>query len=250
MPSRRTVLAAALFCIAIHLTATSGEAAGPELLSGPYVIAPRTDGGTVCWQTVRDAPGRVRYRPVGSGKWLAAEGENARFQAVELRGLKPGTGCEVEILSGELKLGGLTFNTVPTGLESFTFYVYGDTRSNPRAHATVASAIAAEARRRKQLTFVLVTGDMAGYESDEAETARQFFVPARPMLEIMPLVPLRGNHECGTNLFKKYFPAPPRAAGDDGPDDFVVDYGSLRAVILDQYGPARTDGPRMKWLTD
>jgi 3',5'-cyclic AMP phosphodiesterase CpdA len=233
-----------------QIPAASAEPSAAELLSGPYVIAPRTDGATVCWQTVGAAPGRVRYRPSGSAKWIEAAGRDARFQAVSLTGLKPATAYQVEVLSGGTRLGALTFGTAPLKLESFTFYVYGDTRSNPRAHGAIAAGLAAEARRRKQPTFVLTTGDLARYESDEDETAGQFFVPARPYLEIMPLVPLRGNHECGADLFKKYFPAPPRPPAEGNPDDFVVDYGSVRVVVLDQYGPARTGGPRMKWLAD
>jgi Calcineurin-like phosphoesterase len=245
---RKPIAVLLLLSPALLLLVAPGEAGAAELLSGPYVIAPRTDGGTVCWQTVGAAPGGVRYRARGSRGWRVARGGNTRFQAVTLKGLKPGTSYQVEVLSGAEKLGGLSFRTAPAKAESFTFYVYGDTRSNPGAHSMIATALAAEARRRKQLTFVVLTGDLARYGSGAEETAEQFFTPAAPVLQIMPVIPLRGNHECGTELFKKYFPRPARPEAIGNPDDYFVDWGSARVIILDQYGPARSSVPRMKWL--
>ncbi len=230
------------------LLAFAGAGRGAELLSGPYVIAVEKTGATVCWQTVRDAPGAVRYRAKGAAKWSGAAGETARFQAVALFKLRPGTEHEVEVLSGKEKLGGLSFRTAPEKLEEFSFFVYGDTRSNPRAHELVVKGLAAEAQRLKQLTFTVITGDLARYGSDEKETARQFFEPGETLLRLMPIAPLRGNHEMGTKLFGKYFPAPPRPKEAKGAHDYAVDYGSVRVVILDQYRPARSGGPRMKWL--
>ncbi len=232
--------------LSLFMLAGAGRAA--ELLSGPYVIAIEKTGATVCWQTMEKASGKLRYRAKGAAKWSETAGKTTRFQAVTLAGLKPGGRYEVEVRSGKKKLGGLSFGTAPEKLEAFTFFVYGDTRSDPIAHALVAGGMAAEARRLKQFTFTVITGDLARNGSDEEATARQFFDPGEPLLGIMPIAPLRGNHECGTKLFGKYFPAPPRPKESKNADDYVVDYGSVRVIILDQYAPARSKGPRMKWL--
>lgn len=79
-------------------------------------------------------------------------------------------------------------------------------------------------------------------------TARQFFTPAAPLLARLPLVPVRGNHENGTDLFKQYFPWPGRPADHGGADDLCFDYGSARLVVLDQYTSLSAGDKRMAWL--
>jgi hypothetical protein len=250
MPMSRALWVPLTLALLSAALAAPATAADPELLSGPYTIAPRTDGATVCWQTTLPSDGALRYRPAGGGTWRTAQGRRTCFHAVPVTGLPPATDCEVRVLDGASELASLGFRTAPQRLDAFTFFVYGDTRSNPPAHGMVATALAEETQRRKQPTFVLMTGDLAMFGSDERETAEQFFEPAAPVLRTMPLLPIRGNHECGTELFKKYFPAPARPPAAKDADDYVVDYGSVRVVVLDQYAPARSSGPRMKWLAD
>jgi hypothetical protein len=245
-PAILILAATAAAIVAPH--AGAGEEVKLELQSGPYVLAPLKDGATVCWQTEAAVPATLRYRAKEASDWREVKRKAACFQTVRLTGLQPGTDYEVKVLSGGRELGGLKFRTVPEKLTGFTFFVYGDTRSNPDQHELVAAALAAHAAKLKQPTFTLMTGDLAISGSDEAGTAREFFIPAKPLLEMMPLAPLRGNHECATDLFPKYFPAPTRPAEAEGADDYVLDYGSVRVVVLDQYGSARTGGPRMEWL--
>jgi hypothetical protein len=227
------------------VAATAGEAA---LRGGPYVLAPRPDGGTVCWHTAEDAPGTVRYRLKGTAKWRELAGKRATFHSVGLTKLEAGRDYEIRISIAGKEVADLVYRTPAPALKEFTFFVYGDTRSNPLVHAEVAAALAAEAKRLRQPTFTLMTGDLAHYRSDAKATAEQFFKPAAPVLRIMPLLPVRGNHECGTKLFGKYFAALPRPQDAGGADDYVVDYGSVRVVVLDQYQAASSKGPRMKWL--
>jgi len=234
---------------------SAGEApkAGAELLSGPYVIALATDGATVCWQTVKKSPGAVRFKAQGAAEWTELkESAAVQFHAVGLAGLSAGAEHQVEVLAGPggRKLGELSFRTAPKEAEAFTFYVYGDTRSHPDAHAQVVKALGAEAARLKQYTFMLNTGDLAGSGSDEKATAEQFFVPAAPLLARLPFVPMRGNHECGTDLFDKYFPAPERPKASGKADDLCFDYGSVRVIVLDQYTPPADRQGRIKWVAD
>ena len=189
------------------------------LLSGPYVIALTTDGGTVCWQTTAKVPGAVRVKSESGTQWAdVKEARATQFHAVKVGDLAAGTPYQVQVLSGDRKLGELSFRTAPKSAETFTFYAYGDTRSHPDAHKQVTTALLAEAERRKQWTFVLDTGDMAEdpdkEATDEHVTAEQFFVPAAPLLARLPLLMVRGNHENSTDLFKKYFPAPERPAAE------------------------------------
>jgi hypothetical protein len=243
------------FVLALALAASraaAAEQAGTELLSGPYAIAPGADGATVCWQTTAKSAGAVRVRAEGSADWREVrESGSTRFHAVKLSGLAAGADHQVEVLSGPggRKLGGLALRTAPARAGEFSFFVYGDTRSRPAEHLRVARAILAEAERLKQFTFVVHTGDLADGGSGEEEIARQFFRPAAALLERLPLVVARGNHETDGGLFKRYFPAPARAGFHEA-DDYLIDYGSLRLVVLEGGAPGETRGGRMNWLRD
>ena len=252
--SRRLVSTSVGVIILAVLTTAPGstaEKAEAELLSGPYVIALTTEGGTICWQTTEDVPGAVRFRAEKAADWTEiGEPKPAQFHAVKLTGLAPGTEHRVEVLSIGAKLAELAFQTAPKQADRFTFFVYGDTRTHADAHGRVAAALLAEATRLRQFTFVVHTGDLAQNGSNAEETARQFFGPAALLLARLPVVPVRGNHEEGTDLFKKYFPAPDLPRSSDEADDLCFDYGSARIIVLDQYVPARTGDARMKWLAE
>jgi hypothetical protein len=230
---------------------TAAEKPAAGTLSGPYVIALTTDGGTVCWQTAKAAAGAARVKAEGAADWTELkEAKATRFHAVKLSGLAAGTEHQVEVLAGAggAKLGELAFRTAPKAAEAFTFFLYGDTRTNRAAHEQVIKALTAEVGRLKQHTFVLHTGDLASGGSDEESSAEQFFRPAAPLLARLPFVPVRGNHEGGTDLFPKYFPDPPRPEASGEADDLCFDYGSVRILVLDQYTRPKSDDGRMKWL--
>ena len=219
------------------------------LLSGPYTIGIGTTQATVCWQTVDPVRGAARYRPAGGSDWQRMSGGTTRFHAITLDALKENTEYEVQAGSGANGLGRVTFRTASEKAEKFTFFVYGDTRSIPRDHKTVALALTAEAKRLKQFTFVVHSGDFAAARSDESDTATQFFRPAQVFLDLMPLVPVRGNHEAYSELFDKYFPVPERSKAGGGADDYYVDYGSVRVIVFDQYGHGNNT-QRMAWMSE
>ncbi|HUT57074.1 MAG TPA: metallophosphoesterase [Phycisphaerae bacterium] len=253
---------AALMCGTLGLVAAASAPGGAEtnapapapseaslLLSGPYVIDLSKDGGTVCWQSTRELVGAVRVKASNANRWEEIrEAKATRFHAVRLSKLAAGAEHDVEVQGDGRKLGELVFRTAPAEAEEFTFFAYGDTRTHSDDHATVATAMLAEARRLKQFTFVVHTGDFAEAGSDDQATAEQFFRPAASLLARLPLVPVRGNHENKTDLFKKYFPLPKRPPELGDADDRCVDYGSVRVVVLDKYAPPEALEARMKWL--
>ena len=243
------VIAAALGCAPGAEKKDESGAGG--LLSGPYSISPASDGALICWQTVGEESGAVRFRAAGGLEWTEVkEGKAARFHAVRVSGLKAGTAAEVEVMgAGGAKLGALSFRTSPPrDAVPFAFFVYGDTRGNPSVHSRIASAMAAEAGRVGRYMFVMNTGDLATFGSDEERTAVEFFIPAAPLLAKLPLICVPGNHEMGSDLYGKYFPEQgvPRKTGD--PFDVCVDYGPVRIVGIDQYAGKPFAGDRAKWL--
>ncbi len=233
--------------------AGEGRGNGPEILCGPYAVDPRSDGATVCWQTAGASRGAVRFRSGDGGSWREErEAGSARFHAVRLTGLPPGAETSVEALDrpGGTALGAMAFRTAPAAGDErpFTFLVHGDTQT-VAGHSRVSRAMAAETARLARPAFVLHLGDLAGDGYDGPELARQFFGPEAALLARMPIVAVRGNHDIDDEVFAGCFPRP-EPTGHMGANDYLVDYGPLRLLVLDGNRPARTRDRRMNWLRE
>ncbi|HOX04941.1 MAG TPA: metallophosphoesterase [Planctomycetota bacterium] len=255
MRSLAMILTFAFFTLC---SAAAAEKPVPGPLSGPYAVALAADGATICWQTEKKAVGLAVVKAEGAAEAKTfTEPKAVEFHALKVTGLAAGTEHQVEVFSGAAggpALGTLRFRTAPqAGAKDgadFAFFAYGDTRTRKDAHEQVIKALVAEVERLKQHTFVLHTGDFAQGGSDEEATAEQFFRPAAPLLARLPLVPVRGNHEGGTDLFPKYFPIPDRPEASGHADDLCFDYGSVRILALDQYTRPKSEDGRMKWLAE
>jgi predicted phosphodiesterase len=184
----------------------------------------------------------------GEGEWKEArETAACRFHGVPLTGLETDAEYEVEVRGGGAEIGRLILRAGPKKPDAFTFFAYGDTRTNPRAHARIATAMLSEARRLNQYTFVLHTGDFARSGSDEERTAQQFFRPAAELLARISLVPVRGNHENPTDLYRRYFP-PQLGVEAIDPDDRCIDYGSVRIIVMNKYAAREDFRARLEWV--
>jgi len=125
------------------------------------------------------------------------------------------------------------------------FFVYGDTRSNPGIHDTVATAIIANYEDDPTWqTCVISVGDLVDNGNDETDWDEEFFNPLhaniKNMLATMPYQSCMGNHENdgdgGGALFRKYFPYPYVALEDpDSTHYWSFDYGPALFVYVDQY---------------
>lgn len=248
------LVAAVVFSGAGVMTADRGAAKAAEPLAGPYMLNPAPDGVTVCWLSDRECVGRVRWRAEGADRWNeVGEGARTRFHAVRVTGLSPDTEHRVEALSGDSPAGALAYRSPPAPGEApdagMTFFVYGDSQARPAVHEEVSAGILAEAERLKQHTFVLHVGDFTSNSdtSSEAEWSRQFFRPAAAMLRRLPLLPVRGNHEEVAKMFRRFFPEPgPPVALPDG-CDYVLSYGPLRVLVLDQFVRGSASEAHLRW---
>ena len=227
---------------------SAGLVYGGDLLSGPYVIDVGPTYATVCWQTQKSMDGVLRFKDKKGAEWKSMKGPLGKFHSFPITDLKPASEYDVGIRKGQDDLAQFVLRTAPITSDSFTFYVYGDTRSQPMRHKMVADAIVEDAKERNRFTFVAHIGDFARYGSGKERTAEQFFEPADLMLRNFFLVPVKGNHEEGTDLYYKYFPVPDRdgASTDDG--DYFQDYGSVRILVLNQSKRLWSRGKRMKWI--
>jgi predicted phosphodiesterase len=244
-----------LFTSHFQLSASSAEndmsASSVSLLAGPYVIGVTTNSATVCWNTHEQTTLSWKYRALNSDKWNVNVSGPAIFHTVTVSNLFPWTRYEIQICLRNAVIGETSFTTAPQSRTNFVFYVYGDTRTRVSAHSRVASAISNIVRKTNTTpTFIVHLGDFAEYGSDMEETSAQFFRPAQQFLSMLSLIPVRGNHENGTDLFPKYFPLPQRTGVDRAADDYYQDYGDVRIIVIDVYHERMISPQRLKWLEE
>ena len=129
-----------------------------------------------------------------------------------------------------------SLRTAPHDKETdLKFFVYGDTRSLPLVHGSVASAINSTLIDDTEYqTFICHTGDFVENGYFESSWDEEFFncvSNVQTMLSQLPIYGVMGNHDGIGNLFRQYFPFP--YVGDK--NYWSLDYGPAHIVFLDQY---------------
>jgi len=157
----------------------------------------------------------------GYGASLAYAALDTRH-AVTLTGLAPYTVYHYRIVGGGAPLSeDATFRTAAgPGQATFTFAVFGDTRTQHRFHQAVVERVVA-----LRPAFALHTGDLVahGHSAHEWET---FFEIERELMAGVPLFPVLGNHEGNDPLYFDLFYLPGNERW------YAFDYGNARFVCL------------------
>jgi hypothetical protein len=196
----------------------------PELVRGPWVLAPTPTSVTVVWETSVPAPSTL----VLDGRRI--DGGAGAHHAVTVRDLAPSSAyryrVEVEGAAPSEEAQVVTA-PLPGASERVRFVVYGDNRSNGDAHRRVVSAIAAEGA-----DFLLNTGDLVDHDADDEW--QTFFDIEHALLSTTPLWAAPGNHEGGGDRWAELFPVGERArfAGRA----YGADYGPVHVAALDSNG--------------
>lgn len=194
---------------------------------GPYLQNVSETSVTVMWESGRptdcaivvlDADAR---RSVPSGP--------LEIHEVVLDRLVPGSRYRYAVRCGDDTAEG-EFATAPTAEASYSFVVFGDSRSNSSSHAGVVDRV-----RREVPDFMLGTGDMVDDGAKEVEW-QAFFDIERELLRENVLFPSVGNHDRQgrgrtTDNYRKYFSLP-----ENSPDPeryYAFTYGNARFLILD-----------------
>lgn len=146
-----------------------------------------------------------------------------------------------------------SFHSGPSADEKhIKFFVYGDTRTYPMAHDSVAAKMISEYRENDSLQSILISsGDLVSNGDKEDVWSEQFFDPKynniKHILQNLQYTAALGNHEKAGKLFAKYFPYPFYSK-----DRFYwsFDYGPAHFIILDQYTTYKEESEQYKWLVD
>lgn len=165
-------------------------------------------------------------------------------------GLTPGTKYYYRVTLDQQRFTG-SFRTAPADDEThLKFIAYGDTRSNPATHNTVANAIETTFRNDSNYQSVIISGgDLVTDGNNESYWDNEFFNPAYPSIQSMlaniPYQSCMGNHEGSGTLFAKYFPYPFIAH-----HYWSFDYGPAHFAVLDQYTSYSPGSAELNWLTN
>lgn len=252
MSSQRTFRGALASALAASLMVSAEAHAEGGVRKGPYLMAPRPGGITVMLE--RDAPGPITVRawrvaPEGSpvGAPIEARGTaSVNLHEVLLEGLASGVRYHYQVTGPGIATTEGVFSTAPQRAEPFRFLLYGDTRTNPRAHGAIVTAM-----RREGADFVVHTGDLLA----DGRVERQwddFFSIERDLLRDTVFIPVVGNHELrnssriGIENFRRYVNCPPPDA--PRPElDYVVRFGNVQMILANAYDDW-SSAPMRTWL--
>ena len=245
------LVAISLACLMLVQTALAPSALA-AMRKAPYLIYAGVNTEIrVLWQlTVADTCtlewGTDQTYSLGNAETHEYGGDHQHTYVVP--SLVPGSLYYYRVTAGAEQYAG-SFRAAPSaGATGLKFIAYGDTRSSPANHSSVAGAITrAYTQDAEYQTFTLSVGDLVYYGDTEADWDNQFFPAAYPnirrMLADLPYQSCRGNHEQTATVFAKYFPYP-FVAGRY----WSFDYGPAHFAVVDQYTPYGTGTAQLLWL--
>jgi len=169
--------------------------------------------------------------------WGRYDPEKDTFE-ITVKNLPARTRCRYWVIVGGERAGPFEFITAPADARTpVRIAFYGDTRSYPAEHARVADAILAA-----RPDIVLCTGDLVADGRQQRQWDEQYFGPARNLFACVPCYPCLGNHD---RHAKRYFDLHALPGNEAY---YVVDYGCVRLITLDQFQPLGPDSEQRRWL--
>ncbi|HZS39251.1 MAG TPA: metallophosphoesterase family protein [Polyangia bacterium] len=212
---------------------TGAKPIGPQIVKGPYLLSPTTDGITIAWET--DSP--AASLAIVDGQ--AYDGGAQAQHFVKVTGLQSDMAYRYHVEAGGTHSEEADFTTAPAPGRRLRFAVFGDNRTDGDVHRRLVGLLEAEAP-----DFLLNTGDMVG-ESNAGEW-QTFFDIEYPLLIKTPLFPAMGNHENDYDdrtLFNRYFPIGNQEVYQGRV--YSVDYGDAHVALLDSNQPLESQA---HWL--
>jgi hypothetical protein len=208
------------------------EAAPAVVVYGPWLLEPGPTRITIAWTSKDEAAGVVAYGEASLDR-MASEQQPRREHRVALTGLEPGRHYRYR-LAGTPHEG--SFWTAPAVTDeadkqvAFRVLIYGDNRTDQKAHAEVVRAAQTENAR-----IALHTGDMV-VDAKRADLWQRWFTIEHGILASTPIIATEGNHEVtdhGVAYTAHFQPGglPPYRS---------VDYGPVHLIVLDSFEPVAT----------
>lgn len=253
---RRFILVA--FLVALLCALALGQEEGTPLVWGPILGAIGEDSIAITWQTSRPVDGEVDYAIASNydatGSWEGTVTLASVKGSGEIRidGLRPGTEYRYRLVvyEGDAVYESRVGRFTTAGEDgSFTFLVYGDTRTFPLRHELVANTMA---RDEPDAAFVVNTGDLV--ESPTIGRFRSFFRAISDLALDHPYLAVIGNHEKGSPRYYTFLSLPP-GGGKSNEEWWSFDYGLVHLVGIDSNSLTGADAiarmrEQMEWVKD
>ena len=222
----------------------------------PYILFSRGDSSMVIlWQLYRTQESIFQWgedTTYSLGTILSREYNDLHQHRIRLTGLTPGKIYYYRVITdGVVKRG--TFRARPPSSDTMlTFYVYGDTRTYPLYHDSVAAAIIRDFMQNpNHQTFIISTGDLITDGGREECWDTEFFNPNYPhiqqMMAHLPYLSATGNHEGRGFLFKQFFPYEMYVPWQLF---YSFDVGPAHFIVMDQYVYYEPGGFQYEWLEE
>ena len=216
-------------------------AAAQKMVGGPFVVNVSARNATVVW-VVED-----RQLTLQGPDGAARTSPTLRTEKTTLTGLEPNKRYEYSVpgQDGSAATKG-SFKTPPAGAGSYSFVVYGDTRTRHDVHRGVM----AELLKHGVPDFVLHTGDMVA-DGNDTSLWPIFFDIEKDLLRQTAFFPSLGNHERNTHYFGDLFQADaPYYSFNWGNAHFAVLNSDIANAATSQRTKDAFWGEQTRWLED
>ena len=156
---------------------------------------------------------------------------------------------KVSVNSNDYKTGSF-ITGLNNNAKNVSFYAYGDTRTYPLLHDSVAKQILkAISIDSASQSFIISSGDIVANGNQESDWDDQFFSPQythiNKMIANLPYLVSIGNHGGQGQLFGKYFPIP---MFNNNRFYYSFDYGPVHFTVIDQYTNISPTSVQFQWL--
>lgn len=207
----------------------------------PYLMAVDTTSITIMWRTSVAGTSQVDYGLTDSYGTASSSSASVNMHEIVLTGLTENTTYHYKTTTGGDESADYTFKTAPSS-GSFTFMIYGDSRSRPAQHTDVITSTL----NHNPATFFINVGDMVDLSDDYADWETELFTPLQSYVQNNVLFPTKGNHDVTGTAFEDYLAVP--SGGTDSYYSF--DYGDAHFTIIDNNISTAVGSAQHTWISN
>lgn len=243
---KRTPVLLIGFSLSIVLAVLAlGQEAESPWVWGPNLGAIGEDFVAISWNTSRAVGVDLNYATAADYDAAETWEETLTFEPhegvaeIRLGNLIPGTTYQYQVVIYEgdavypSPVGHFTTSSQET--RSFSFLVYGDTRTFPDRHKLLADKMTED---EPEAAFVINTGDLV--ESPTIGRFKNFFWAIGKLALSHPYLAVIGNHEKGHPRYYDFLPLP-AGGGQSNEEWWSFDYGDVHFVGIDSNALTGTD---------
>ncbi len=223
----------------VSLVIFSADSAPAQITKGPFLLRVYQNRAAVMWETDTQGSGKLLYSTnKEKPNYIVTEPQRVQYETRHhpnnvvrknvfihktwLENLQPGQLYFYRIIDSESESDFYSFRTVPADTNEVNFVVYGDSRTHSETHRKIAEQIA-----KKNVDFIVHTGDLVTDGDYYDQWGPQFFEPLKGLSESVPVYIAKGNHEGFNGNFEKLLIPP----GEK--NNFAFDYGPLHYFCAD-----------------